>query len=43
MSLSQIGEYMDEVSDIMNILPVIFSFVENQNCKVRYAALHAIG
>jgi len=43
MSLSQVGEYMDDISQLDPIIEFILKFTHNEHPKVRYAALHAIG
>jgi len=43
MALSQVGEYIDEISKIANMIPVVVAHFTHQNPKIRYAALHCIG
>ena len=43
MAFSQVGEYVDEVSKIQTMVPVIVQHVQHPNPKIRYAALHCIG
>ena len=43
MALSQIGEYIEEISHIQPMVPVILNHLQHPNPKVRYASLHAIG
>jgi hypothetical protein len=43
MALSQVGEYIDDVSTIQPMVPIIVKHLQHGNPKVRYAALHCIG
>ena len=43
MSLSQIGEWMDNVKDIKQSLELVLKLLPNQVPKIRYAACHTIG
>ena len=43
MSLSQIGEYVDDLTQLEPIIEFILNFIQNQSPKVRYAAVHCIG
>lgn len=43
MALSQIGEYIEEASNIESIVEMILKFFAHENAMLRYAACHAIG
>ena len=43
MALSQVGEYIDDISKIAPMVPVIVQHFVHPNPKIRYAALHCIG
>ena len=43
MSLSQVGEYIDDLNEFDPIVQFILNFVQSNNPKVRYAALHCLG
>lgn len=43
MAFSQVGEYVDEVAKIAQMMPVVVNHVAHPNPKIRYAALHCIG
>jgi len=43
MALSQIGEYIDEIDRIKELVPIMVTHLTHQNPKVRYAALHCLG
>jgi importin-5 len=43
MALSQVGEYLDDISKIAPMIPVIIQHLQHPNPKIRYAALHCIG
>lgn len=43
MSLSQTGEYIDEISEITPIVNCVLKFFESDNCMLRYGVCHAIG
>lgn len=43
MALSQVGEFLDEISDVKPILQSLLKFIDHQNCKVRYSICQAIG
>lgn len=43
MALSQVGEYIEDASQISSIIEMIFKFFGNPNPMLRYSACHAIG
>jgi len=43
MAFSQVGEYVDEVDKLSQMMPVIIQHLQHPNPKIRYAALHCIG
>ncbi len=43
MALSQVGEYVEDIKDIANMIPAVIQHMAHANPKVRYAALHCIG
>jgi len=43
MALSQIAEYIDEVSEITAILAQLMDFLNNKNPVIRYAVCHSLG
>lgn len=43
MALSQVGEYMEEVSEAKPIVDTVMSMINDQNPMIRYAVCHAIG
>lgn len=43
MALSQVGEYIDDISKISPMIPVVVDHLKHPNPKIRYAALHCIG
>lgn len=43
MALSQVGEYIEEITELDPIVKFVMNFTQNEHPKVRYAALHAIG
>ena len=43
MAFSQVGEYVDEVEKIAPMMPTIFSHLQHENPKIRYAGLHCVG
>ena len=43
MPFSQVGEYIDEISKISAMVPIVVQHLQHQNPRIRYAALHCIG
>ena len=43
MALSQVGEYIEEASNISSIIEMILQYFGSENPMLRYAACHAIG
>ena len=43
MAFSQVGEYIENISDISAMVPVVLAHLSHENPKVRFAALHCIG
>ena len=43
MSLSQVGEFIDDISEFDPIVDFVVKFFQHPHPKVRYAALHTIG
>jgi len=43
MALSQVGEYIDDITELDPIMEFVIEFTHNEHPKVRYASLHAIG
>ena len=43
MAFSQVGEYLDGVEKIRNIVPILVSHTSHAYPKIRYAALHCMG
>lgn len=43
MAFSQVGEYIEEVNNIANMVPIVIQHLEHPNPKIRFAALHCIG
>ncbi len=43
MALSQVGEYIDEISKIAPMIPIVIQHLMHPNPKIRYAALHCLG
>lgn len=43
MALSQVGEYLEELEDVVPIVRAIVAFINNENPMIRYAVCHAIG
>ena len=43
MAFSQVGEYIDEISKIGAMVPIVVTHLKHQNPRIRYAALHCIG
>ena len=43
MALSQVGEYIDDISKIAPMIPVMIQHLQHPVCKIRYAALHCLG
>jgi importin-5 len=43
MAFSQVGEYIDEISKISPMIPVVIQHLLHPNPKIRYAALHCLG
>lgn len=43
MALSQVGEYMEEVSEAKPIVDVVMAMINDPNPMIRYAVCHAIG
>lgn len=43
MALSQVGEYIDEVSEIKPIVDLVMNLLNDANPMIRYAVCHAIG
>lgn len=43
MAFSQVGEYIEDISTIQPMVPIVTRHLTHQNPKVRYAALHCIG
>ena len=43
MAFSQVGEYVDDVSKLAQMMPVIVQHLQHANPKIRYAALHCLG
>lgn len=43
MALSQVGEYIEDITHLAQMLPMVLKHLMHENPKVRYAALHCIG
>jgi hypothetical protein len=43
MAFSQVGEYIDEISKIAPMIPIVVTHLQHPVPKIRYAALHCIG
>lgn len=43
MAFSQVGEYIDDINNISNMIPIVLSHLQHSNPKIRFAALHCIG
>ncbi|CAK69294.1 unnamed protein product (macronuclear) [Paramecium tetraurelia] len=43
MALSQVGEYIDQVTDIKSTIELILPMLNDSNSMIRYAVCHAIG
>ena len=43
MALSQVGEYIDDISKLAPMIPIVVNHFQHPNPKIRYAALHCIG
>jgi len=43
MSLSQVGEFVDDISEFDPIIEFVTKFFQHSHAKVRYAALHVVG
>ena len=43
MALSQVGEYVEEVSEIKPIIDLVAPMLSDANPMIRYAVCHAIG
>lgn len=43
MAFSQVGEYIDDISKIGAMVPIVVQHLEHPNPRIRYAALHCIG
>jgi len=43
MSLSQVGEFLDDMSEFDPIIQFVVNFFQSEHPKVRFAALHVIG
>ena len=43
MALSQVGEYMEDVTHISSIIDMIANYLHHENPMLRYASCHAIG
>lgn len=43
MALSQVGEYIDDVTDIKSTIELILPMLNDSNSMIRYAVCHAIG
>jgi vesicle coat complex subunit len=43
MAFSQVGEYIDDIVNIGNMVPVVLQHLEHPNPKIRFAALHCLG
>ena len=43
MAFSQVGEYVDEVDKIRQMMPVVVQHLQHPNPKIRFASLHCIG
>lgn len=43
MAFSQVGEYIDEISKIAAMVPIVVQHLQHPNPRIRYAALHCIG
>ena len=37
------GEYIDDISNIANMVPIVLQHLEHPSPKIRFAALHCIG
>jgi len=42
-ALSQIGEYLGEVDEIANFIPIVISNIKHSHPMVRYSSLHCLG
>ncbi len=43
MALSQVGEYIDDVSTVQPIMDTVLKFLTSPNPVIRYGVFHAIG
>ena len=43
MALSQIGEYIEEISEVAPIIECILKFFTDPNAMIRYSVCHSIG
>ena len=43
MAFSQVGEYIDDISKIANMIPIVIQHLQHPIPKIRYAALHCLG
>jgi importin-5 len=43
LALSQVGEYVTDITDMDSIVKFIIGFTQDQHPKVRYGAFHALG
>ena len=43
MALSQVGEYIEEVSEVKPIIDMVSPMLGDTNPMIRYAVCHAIG
>lgn len=43
MAFSQVGEYIEDVESISNMMPIVLQHLKHPNPKIRYASLHCIG
>lgn len=43
MALSQVGEYIEDATNVSSIIEMILKYFSHENPMLRYAACHAIG
>ena len=43
MTLSEVLQFIEDDSKLVEALPIITSHMESSNCKIRYAAFHVLG
>ena len=43
MAFSQVGEYIENIDNIKDMVPIVINHLQHPNPKIRYAALHCIG